>query len=65
MQFEVETAGVAHWFPVGVATPQRRRGRVAVGAAETDAARRRLKSQRHRVKVTSGLHFRFCKKRLN
>lgn len=32
MQFEVEAAGVTHGLAVGVASPQRRRAGVTVGA---------------------------------
>lgn len=32
MQFEVEATGVTHRLSVGVASPQRRRARVTVGA---------------------------------
>jgi hypothetical protein len=35
VQFEVESAGVADGFAIGVAAPQSRRRRIAVGAGQT------------------------------
>ena len=42
VQLVVQSARVAHGFALGVATPQRRRRRAAVGAAQAQPSRRAL-----------------------
>ncbi len=49
VQFEVESACVAHGLALVVPPPQRRRVRVAVGALQPGAAAHRLHDRRNRM----------------
>lgn len=45
MQFEIEAARIADWFPVLVSSPERRSGCPTIDASRSRSARRRLQRQ--------------------
>lgn len=57
VQFEVEATGVTHRLPVGVASPQRRRARVTVGAERPGSLADNLKQGSEIVSAAGVTHF--------
>lgn len=57
MQFEVEATGVAHGLSVGVASPQRRRARVTVGAERPGSLADNLEQGSQFISAAGVTHF--------